>query len=429
MTAPVAYGIDFGTTNSLVTAAYPDRVDLLAAEGRRELIPSIIYLHRDGIELAGDIAVQTYSANASIRTTCSDCALAHWNGREYLSDCRWAKANHGCHNARLISEIKAFLADDDLNGTHSWGVDYSLARLTSVVIGQLKRRADAITGSDVRRAVVGHPVAFAGAEGRGFRNRQRLAIQRLTEAMHLAGFDEVELLEEPAAAVSVEESDGVIVALDFGGGTFDVAVINMGPDAGEVLAMQGVAVGGEDFDEALFRAKLWDVFDLGFQPGHLGERVCRRSGAVRALSNDEIKAALAGATKGGVLLREILYGGFAYELFQAIERAKIDLSSAAKANISFDRPGLQLDVEVTRREFERLIRSDIDAVFAQISKALRQAGLQEGDIDLVVRTGGSSSIPLFVDRLQEMFPGRVVERPPYDTIATGLGLHARKVWT
>jgi len=193
--------------------------------------------------------------------------------------------------------------------------------------------------------------------------------------------------------------------------------------------MQGVAVGGEDFDEALFRAKLWDVFDLNHQPAQLGGLVSRRSAAVRALSNDAVLSALATASRGGVLLREILYGGFAYELFQAIERAKIQLSTAAQAGISFDRPGLRLDVPVTRTEFESLIRQDIDAVFEQLTRALQQAELDPTDVDLVVRTGGSSSIPLFVDRLKEMFPGRVVERPPFDTIATGLGLHARKVWT
>lgn len=432
MTVPLAYGIDFGTTNSLVSAAYPDRVDLLAAEESRELLPSIVYLHRDQMELAGEQAIQTYGAAAAYRTACSHCDLAWWDGKDYQSDCNFARKGGGCHNARLLAEIKSFLADSNRESTHSWGRDYSFARIASIIIGQLKRRADEITGSVTQKAVVGHPVAFAAAQGAQFKQRQRIAIERLKEATLLAGFSEVELLEEPAAAVSVEDSDGVVVAVDFGGGTFDIAVIEMRPDRGIVLAMQGVAVGGEDFDEELFRAKLWPFFELdsGRIPARLRGIVSRRSTAIRALTDPAVTADFAGASGGLRLLRDVLANGYAYWLFRAIEDAKIQLSEHDDASIKFDRPGVRIDIPVSRGEFEKLLSRDLDLVFQQIERALVQAHVDPVDVDLVVRTGGSSAIPAFVDRLEDLFgPGSVVERPPYSSIAMGLGLHARKVWS
>lgn len=191
---------------------------------------------------------------------------------------------------------------------------------------------------------------------------------------------------------------------------------------------------GRDFDDALFRAERRDVFDLGRQPAHLGERVSRRSTAVRALSNDEVRSVLSKATRGWALLREVLYGGFAYELFQAVERAKIELSTAERAAIALDRPGIRLDVPVTPSEFEVLIRRDSRRCS---SRSRRRSGKRASSRQTSIPSSARADrrrIPLFVDRLQEMFSGRVVERPPverppYDTIATGLGLHARKVWT
>lgn len=430
MTAPIAYGIDFGTTNSLVTAAYPDRVDLLAAEGTRELLPSVVYLHRDGIELAGEHAIKTYSAAASLTTHCGRCELADWTGKGFDSDCRFAKEGGRCHNARLIVELKSFLSDEDLESTHSWGRDFSLPGLTSVVIRSLKRRADQITGTDLRKAVIGHPVAFAGTEGPHYRRRQQLAVERLKRAAFEAGFEELELLEEPSAAVSDEDSDGIVVALDFGGGTFDVVVIEMQPERGIVRSMQGVAVGGEDFDEALFRKKLWPALGLdGREVSHrLRMDVSRRGTALRVLSNGDRMWDLS-RLPGARILKAIFRGGHVYALFEALEQAKISLSTKQSTSIRFDRPGVDIDVQVTRTEFERTIANDLDLVCKQIDRALDRAGVRARDVDLVVRTGGSSSIPAFIDRIEDRFGAdRVVQREPYSSIAMGLGFHARKIW-
>jgi hypothetical chaperone protein len=97
----------------------------------------------------------------------------------------------------------------------------------------------------IDRVVLGHPVAFVRTEGPQFEELQALAIARLGQAAEKAGFAEIEFLPEPAAAVQDELTpEGVVVALDFGGGTFDVAVVEFSAERADVLALQGAAVGG-----------------------------------------------------------------------------------------------------------------------------------------------------------------------------------------
>lgn len=150
------------------------------------------------------------------------------------------QARWRCQDARIATELKSFLADDSFTSTHSWARDFDLPEFVTTVLRELKRAADRSTGSDVRRAVIGYPVVFAGAEGPGVESRQGLALDRLVTAAQRAGFEEVEFLEEPAAAVVDERLErGLVVVVDFGGGTFDVAVVDLAPDQGEVIALQG----------------------------------------------------------------------------------------------------------------------------------------------------------------------------------------------
>ena len=111
----------------------------------------------------------------------------------------------GCHDARLVSGLKSELSQTDFVSTHQ-ACDFGLADLVAVVMRQLKQAVTGWIGTDVRRVVLGHPVVFVGAEGPNFKRRQATAEERLQEAARQAGFEEVALLEEPAAAVLEEDS-------------------------------------------------------------------------------------------------------------------------------------------------------------------------------------------------------------------------------
>jgi hypothetical chaperone protein len=446
---PVAYGIDFGTTNSTIAAAYRDRVEVIPveSEGLPEVLPSIIYLNRDRNRAAGQEAVEQFLVTGSRRTICGRCDLVEVIGGRRESACHQYRPGGGCHDARLISGIKSDLSETDFVSTHSWATDFTLTDLVTVIMRRLKIAADRATAADVRRVVLGHPVVFVGAEGPEYHERQALAEQRIRDAAVQAGFNEVVLLEEPAAAVINEDlREGYALAADFGGGTFDVAVIRFASDGGDVVALAGVDVGGEMFDRLLFKAKVAPALHLNdsyeIRPGVVRElpnlfknRMSTLSGLKNLLSDPSTAATLSefqAATDGRRLapVDSILYSGYAYHFYQAIEQAKIQLSAAASTSIEFHRPGIDVSVPVQRDEFEQLISESMAAVRVEILRALKDADVAPENVSLVLRTGGSSSIPAFARILEEIFdPSVIQERPVYTTVAHGLAMYALGQWT
>lgn len=436
---PIGYGIDFGTTNSSIAVAYPDRITVVEVGRARipEIMPSVVYLHRSGIDAAGDNAIRQYLVTGARRTRCGRCSLVERYGSVTHTDCRQYKPGGGCHDARIATELKAFLADASFTSTHSWARDFDLSYLVEVVIRDLKGAADRATDSDVRRAVIGHPVLFAGAEGVGAKARQKLALNRMVEAATRAGFEEIEFLEEPAAVVVDEEiQDGLAVVVDFGGGTFDVAVVQLAADGGEVLALEGAPIGGELFTRLLFTHKVAPALGLDGRlrgiPAWLRVRLRSLSGVFQVLSDKDAPALIRDAAHSSREIRtleRILYGGFAYHFYKAVEDAKIALSSAEETSIHFQRPGISLSIPVTRREFEVMISDHLDLVVDRVLVALDRARVAPSDVDVLLRTGGSSSIPAFVSRLETVLgPRKVLERPVYTTVVHGLAAYARRRW-
>jgi hypothetical chaperone protein len=128
-------------------------------------------------------------------------------------------------------------------------------------------------------------------------------------------------------------------------------------------------------------------------------------------------------------VQEIIYGGQAYGFYRAIEQAKIDLSKAASAAIEVHRPGIDISVPVRREEFESLIAGHLHTVEDAILRALDMAAVSPEAVSLVLRTGGSSSIPAFVRILEKTFdPSVIQERPVYTTVVHGLALYALEQW-
>jgi hypothetical chaperone protein len=126
----------------------------------------------------------------------------------------------------------------------------------------------------------------------------------------------------------------------------------------------------------------------------------------------------------------ILYGGYAFSFYQAIENAKIALSDEQSTRIDFNRPGVDLSIPIYRAEFEQLIAPSMDVVTDCILRALDDAGIDPPQVSLVLRTGGSSSIPAFVRILEELFgPSVIRERPVYTTVVRGLAMHALEHWS
>ena len=425
---PLGYGIDFGTSNSAVAIAYADRVEVLPigpAQSSRTL-PSFIYIHRSGTRLAGAEGVKTFLTSGSAKTDCWRCPLAPYG---WDTDCRQYRKGGGCNDARLLSGVKHELAKLGFAGTNSWAIDFSVSALVSIVLRRLKQEADAATGSDGRRLVLGHPVVFAGADRANLADSEAEAFRRLREASLEAGFEQVEFMAEPVAAVIGEaEHARVEVAVDFGGGTFDVAVMDSRDATPRISGTAGVAVGGEVLDGVLFETVVGPALGLDRLPYWLYNDL-RTPSSVRLVMADpgipQVLARVGG--EAGKLVHSLLYEGHAYDFYRAIEAAKIELSDSESAALKY--APLGLNVPLRRSAFESMIRPELDTVKKSIVEAMAEAGVTAADVDRVLVTGGSGQIPAFRRDLAEMFgETRLEQRDAFTAVVHGLGVRAQQLW-
>jgi len=424
----VGYGIDFGTSNSAVSIAYPDRVEVVrvGAQHTSATLPSFVYLHREGRRAAGDEAVKTFLRSGHLKTDCWKCPLAPYG---WDTDCRQYRKGGGCSDARMLSGVKHELAKLGFAGTNSWATDFSVGSLVGVVLKRLKDEADAVTGQATTSVVLGHPVVFAGADPDDRAASDQVAFRRLADAAAQAGFTEVAFLPEPAAAVIGEPArHAVEIAVDFGGGTFDVAVLDSRVGEPRIAAMAGVAVGGEILDGVLFETSVGPALGLEVLPSWLFNEL-RTASSVRLLMADPGIPAILSRLGGpeAEIVHALLYGGHAYDFYQAIESAKIELSSAEVTELRF--PPLGLQVTLRRSAFEAMIRPELDLVRQAITRALDEAKVTPEDIGRVLLTGGSAYIPAFRADLAATFgPDRLVQKDAFTAVVHGLGVRAQQLW-
>jgi len=424
---PLGCGIDFGTSNSSVSIAYSDRVEVLpVGPGRSKTLPSFVYLHRGGGRTAGDVAVRTFLRSGHEKTDCWKCPLAPYG---WDTDCRQYRKGGGCNDARLLSGVKHELAKLGFAGTNSWATDFSVGALVSVVLQRLKSEVDSTAGGPVGAVVLGHPVVFAGEDPDERGASRAEAFRRLEQAAEQAGFTEIAFLPEPAAAVIGEQAHpGIEIAVDFGGGTYDVAVLDSRSGEPRIAATSGIAIGGEILDGVLFETLVGPALGLDALPSWLFNEL-RTASSVRLLMADPgIPAILTriGGTEANIV-HSLLYGGHAYDFYKAIESAKIALSNEDATEIEF--APLHLRITVRRSAFESMIRPELELVAQTTRRALVEAGIAAGDVDRVLLTGGSAYIPSFRAELASTFgAGKLEQRDAFTAVVYGLGVRAQQLW-
>src|SRR4029077_3367722 len=336
-------------------------------------LPSFVYLHRAGRRSAGDEAVKTFLRSGHEKTDCWKCPLAPYG---WDTDCRQYRKGGGCSDARLLSGVKHELAKLGFVGTNSWATDFSVGALVSVVLKRLKDEADKTAGDATTSVVLGHPVVFAGADPTDRQASDKEAFRRLDEAARSAGFTEVAFLPEPTAAIIGEtKHHGVEIAVDFGGGTFDVAVMDSRDGELRIASTSGVAVGGEMLDGVLFETSIGPALGLDGAPSWLFNEM-RTASSVRLLMADPGIPAILARIGGGAasLIHALLYEGHAYDFYKSIEAAKIALSTSDETELEF--APLDLRLTLHRSAFEAMIRPELDMVRQAIEQALASADLK-----------------------------------------------------
>lgn len=468
MRKAIACGIDFGTTNSSVSIAYDNgEVELVAIDQSVTMphsLSSIVYIDRDDFQQSGQEAVEQFGITGPNSTACNNCDLAIRTDLGIITDCKQHQCGSRCQNARLISGLKSLLAPAENGTTHSWAKDYELEDFVEVIISNLKERADSIAGCNISKVVLGYPVKFAGAEGPEYEKLQKRAKGRLQRAAEKAGFTDIKLFPEPAAVLLSQPSedgyknlirrvigrtlavllgrsskDRYVLATDFGGGTYDVAVLENKSGNPEIVARHGVAVGGEIFDGILFDKRVADAIGLNQNPRGrtlpkwIANDMRTLAGIAQLLRNKNLLFALQKFEDNGAninAINEILFGGQAYNFYAKMERAKIELSESQEVQINYHvQDRINVSVEVNRAEFNNWISPFLDKVEEATIDVLKKAGIAPQDVHTVLRTGGSSKIPQFIDRLKYRFPNAEIrEGPVFTSVAKGLGVYAVEVW-
>ena len=446
MRKALACGIDFGTTNSSVSIAYDNgEVELVTIDQSTTMpysLPSIVYIDRDNFRRAGQEAVKQFMITGALRTACANCDLVQYTPFAPPStNCKQFLPGGGCQDARLISGLKSLLAPTEKGKTHSWARDFELEDFVAIIIKEIKGRVDSIADENISRVVLGYPVVFVGAEGPNHQFLQKRAKGRLRRAAEIAGFKDIELFSEPEAVLLDKPSeDGYVIAADFGGGTYDVAVLENRDGKAKIVGRQGVAVGGEIFDGLLFDDSGAEYIGINQKakaknlslPNWITQNMRTLSGIPQLLQKKKLEATLTFFEMTGIntdAIRRILFGGQAYNFYDEIEQGKMELSKSQVAQLSFQIPGMIPSPTVYRADFDRWISSYLDKVVDATLAALNEAGITPQDVNTVLRTGGSSEIPQFIDRLETIFPNaEIKERDVFTSVAYGLGLHALEVW-
>jgi hypothetical chaperone protein len=434
-------GIDFGTSNSGVAVYDGQHVRLLPVDPKNtlpEVIKTVLYITRDYRCSVGQEAVETYyrdNVNRQRRY------VKQWAGEidVYGADMHYVRDIYvyvdELQPGRLLQYLKTALRRDGYTGTKIFERFFSVGDLAKIYLAMLKRRAESVLGEPIMAVTLGRPVKFSESPELDLK-----AQETLRQAALEAGFKEVDFELEPIAAAldyeqSITKPQNAII-FDFGGGTLDIAVMRLGdPHQREVYASGGVDIAGSDFDRTIIEKRMLPHFGEGRVKHHpeIAEMVHAVPDwmALPELGTPVNRNILEKAIQAGIApvrlkaLEGLIYNDLAFTFYNRVEAAKIALSNAGAAIINMEDKDIALWELYTRHQFE----SDIQHYVADVEKVLldtlTRSGLEPGQIDAVVKTGGSSNIPLFTDMLARLFGAeRVKVSNAFSSVVAGLAIRA-----
>jgi molecular chaperone DnaK len=359
-------GIDLGTTNSVVAVMEGGQPAVIVNQEGARTTPSVVAFAKDGERLVGQVAKRQAVTNPE-NTVFS---IKRFMGRKHdeVSD-----PSTGSGSSRATSRDEAsrvpYAVISASNGD-AWiearGKKYSPPEISAVILQKLKQAAEDHLGEKITDAVITVPAYFNDAQR-----------QATKDAGKIAGLNVLRIINEPTAAALAygldKKNNETIAVYDFGGGTFDISVLEVGDGVVEVKATNGdTHLGGDDLDDRVIEwlvaeFKKTDGIDLG---------------------------------KDRMALQR---------LKEAAEKAKIELSTAMETDINLpfvtaDQNGPRhLQTRLSRAKLEQLVDDLLQRTMAPVKKALADAGVEPNKIDEVVLVGGSTRMPKVQQLVREYF--------------------------
>ena len=365
-------GIDLGTTNSVVAVMEGGQPTVIANEEGGRTTPSVVGFADDGERLVGAIAKRQAVTNP----TKTIYSVKRFMGRR-LSE------------VPEETSLVPYEVVEGKDGSVAIKIDdqsFAPPEISAMVLGKLKAAAEAYLGTTVTGAVITVPAYFNDAQR-----------QATKDAGKIAGLEVKRIINEPTAAALAygldKKEDEKIAVFDFGGGTFDISILEVGENVVEVKATNGdTHLGGDNLDQR--------VIDYLVQEFQKDQGIDLRTDPMAI-----------------------------QRLREAAEKAKIELSTAQASDINLpyitaDQTGPKhLTLKLTRAKFEQLIDDLVARSLEPCKRALSDAGLSASEIDEVVLVGGSTRVPLVQQKVKELFgkePNQTVN--PDEVVAVGAAI-------
>ena len=362
-------GIDLGTTNSVVAVLEGGQPDVLVNQEGARLTPSVVGFAKDGSRLVGQIAKRQAVTNPE-NTVFS---VKRFMGRTL--------AEVAAEAGRVPYRVAE--AKNGGVGIEAQGKQYSPPEISAMVLQKLKQAAEDFLGQPVTDAVITVPAYFNDAQR-----------QATKDAGTIAGLNVRRIINEPTAAALAygldKKKDEIIAVYDFGGGTFDISILEVGEGVVEVKATNGdTRLGGDDLDDRIID---WMVGEF------------KQSDGVD-LSSDRMAL---------------------QRLKEAAEKAKIELSSAVETDINLpfitaNQSGPKhLTMTLGRAKLESLVADLLERTMKPLKQAIADAGIEPSKVDEVVMVGGSTRIPK-IQELVKAFFGKALHKGvnPDEVVAVG----------
>src|SRR6187551_3073693 len=369
-------GIDLGTTNSCVAVMEGKAPRVIEnAEGMRTT-PSIVAFTDDGERLVGQPAKRQAVTNPEKTIF----AVKRLIGRRYDDPM--------VEKDKKLVPYKISKASNGDAWVEEEGKQYSPSQISAFILQKMKETAEANLGQKVDQAVITVPAYFNDAQR-----------QATKDAGKIAGLEVLRIINEPTAAALAygldKQKQGMIAVYDLGGGTFDISVLEIGDGVFEVKATNGdTHLGGEDFDQRII--------------SYLADEFKKEQGI--DLRNDKLAL---------------------QRLKEAAEKAKIELSNSKETEINLpfitaDASGPKhLVIKLSRAKLEQLVDDLVQRTLEPCRAALKDAGLQAGQIEEVILVGGMTRMPKVIEVVKQFFgkePARNVN--PDEVVAVGAAVQA-----
>jgi len=408
------YGIDFGTTNSALSIFNEETKEIIDTIS----IPSLIYFTEAKSVIDGE--------NYVVGEKAIDA---------YLSDGM---------KGRFIKSIKQILSRTTFTETRIHNKRYTASDLVTLILKDLKSKADQITGIDGTKAIIGRPVFFDDENTQ----KDTLAQTRLKKAAENAGFIDVRFQFEPIGAAfayekTIHKKERVLVA-DLGGGTTDFTYLILDPNKvgskdrkNDMIASGGIYIGGDSLDSAFMWDKGTPYFGKNTTyeatpgkvlnvPKSLFANICTwdKMNFFNGLKIQKEIEEYYYYSKNDPKFKNLITlieNNLGYSLFQSIEKTKIALSTMGKTNFSYSNMEIEIDESISLEQYNAIIDRDVKKIENYLNQFLETYQIKPEEIDCLFLTGGTS----LVSAIQQLFKSKFPQIPlnsgdNFKSVAKGL---------